>query len=88
MTATQSIRIQPRERGLNPGARLIRNRRRSTAPAAAGRHHTGAPGTPSPDRSDPARQASGAEAARGQILRRWSVTDLIARAGGAPRAFA
>jgi hypothetical protein len=24
----------------------------------------------------------------GQILRRWSVTDLIARAGGAPRAFA
>jgi hypothetical protein len=35
------------------------------------------------DRPDAARQARGA-----RILRRWSVSDLIARAGGAPRAFA
>ncbi len=37
-------------------------------------------------RPDAARQTGGAGAAR--ILRRWSVADLIARAGGAPRAFA
>jgi hypothetical protein len=35
------------------------------------------------DRADAARQARGA-----RILRRWSVSELIARAGGAPRAFA
>jgi hypothetical protein len=39
-----------------------------------------------PDRPDAARQAGGVGGAR--ILRRWSVADLIARAGGAPRAFA
>lgn len=41
------------------------------------------------DRLDATRQAA-REVGRGgaRILRRWSVTDLIARAGGAPRAFA
>jgi hypothetical protein len=41
------------------------------------------------DRLDTTRQAA-REVGRGgaRILRRWSVTDLIARAGGAPRAFA
>ena len=41
------------------------------------------PNTDSPDRPKATRQAGGA-----RILRRWLVTDLIARAGGAPRAFA
>ena len=44
------------------------------------------PQADSPDRPDTKRQAAAAGAAR--ILRRWSVADLIARAGGAPRAFA
>ena len=37
-----------------------------------------------PDRPDAPRQVAWAR----RILRRWSVADLIARAGGAPRAFA
>ena len=41
------------------------------------------------ERLDATRQAA-REVGRGgaRVLRRWSVTDLIARAGGAPRAFA
>jgi hypothetical protein len=86
MTATQSIHIRSVERGPELGAGRIRNRRRSTAPPTVRRDHAGAPGSQSPDRADANRRAAGAGA--GQILRRWSVTDLIARAGGAPRAFA
>jgi hypothetical protein len=41
------------------------------------------PKSTSTDRPDATRRAAGA-----RILRRWSVADLIARAGGAPRAFA
>ena len=41
------------------------------------------PKSTTPDRPDATRQVNGA-----RILRRWSVADLIARAGGAPRAFA
>jgi hypothetical protein len=37
-------------------------------------------------RADAPRQVSGVGGAR--ILRRWSVSELIARAAGAPRAFA
>jgi hypothetical protein len=45
-----------------------------------------APSADSRDRPDRTRRAPAVSGAR--ILRRWSVTDLIARAGGAPRAFA
>ena len=50
---------------------------------AAGQDTAATPAAASPDRPDPRRQTGGA-----RILRRWSVADLIARAGGAPRAFA
>jgi hypothetical protein len=52
--------------------RLRVNRRSAPAPDAV-----------SADRTEARRQAGGA-----RILRRWSVADLIASAGGAPRAFA
>ena len=41
------------------------------------------PAAVSPDRREATGQVGGA-----RILRRWSVAELIARAGGAPRAFA
>ncbi len=41
------------------------------------------PKSSSTDRSDATRRVSGA-----RVLRRWSVAELIARAAGAPRAFA
>jgi hypothetical protein len=63
--------------------RRTRGRRRSAAALASGQDHVATPRATSPDRPDCARQVGGA-----RILRRWSVTDLIARAGGAPRAFA
>jgi hypothetical protein len=48
--------------------------------------HDAAPVAASPDRHDATHQVGGVGGAR--ILRRWSVADLIARAGGAPRAIA
>ena len=82
MTATQSIQTQSPDRRRASSARRVRNRRPSAASPAVERGHAGAPASQSADR-DATRQAGGA-----RILRRWSVTDLIARAGGAPRAFA
>jgi hypothetical protein len=58
-------------------------RRREPAALAAGQDAAAAPEAASPDRPDTRRPVSGA-----RILRRWSVSDLIARAGGTPRAFA
>ena len=82
---TQSIPIQPRDghRSLESTARRIRRRRRQSAALAAGQNSVAATAAESPDRPGSGRPAGG-----GQILRRWSVADLIARAGGAPRAFA
>lgn len=74
---------------LERGVRRIRGRRRTpeAGPAdQAGRDSTATRRTESQDRRDATPQAGGVGQAR--ILRRWSVTDLIARAGGAPRAFA
>jgi hypothetical protein len=83
---TQSIAIQPSDghRSLESTARRIRRRRRQAAALAAGQRSVAATAAVSPDRPESARHPSGGA----QILRRWSVADLIARAGGAPRAFA
>ena len=85
---TQSIAIERPDgnRSLESTARRIRRRRRQSAALAAGQHSVAATAAVSSDRLDSERQAGGAGEAR--ILRRWSVADLIARAGGAPRAFA
>jgi hypothetical protein len=81
---TQSISMQSPDGHLlhESAARRFRVRRRSAA-LAPGQAHVVAPVVASPDRPDAARQVGGA-----RILRRWSVAELIARAGGAPRAFA
>ena len=84
--STQSMTIQSGDRRPESTSRRIRVRRRSAAGHAPGQDHAAAPVAASPDRPDAARQAGGVGGAR--ILRRWSVTDLIARAGGAPRAIA
>ncbi|HEY2318349.1 MAG TPA: hypothetical protein VGH67_08635 [Solirubrobacteraceae bacterium] len=48
-----------------------------------------APRTTSPDRPDATRPGGRVGGVgRVRVLRRWSVADLIARAGGVPRAFA
>lgn len=83
MTATQSIQTQSPARRRASSALRGRNHPRSAAPPAVERAHLGAPASKSPDHADATRPAGGA-----RVLRRWSVTDLIARAGGAPRAFA
>jgi hypothetical protein len=82
---TQSITIQSRDgnRALESTARRVRRRRRQSAARASGQPSVAAAAARSSDRPDTTRQAPGA-----RILRRWSVTDLIATAGGAPRAFA
>jgi hypothetical protein len=83
--STQSISIQSpdRDRTRESAARRIRVPRRSAAALASGQDHAATPHATSPDRPAAAHQGRGA-----RILRRWSITDLIARAGGAPRAFA
>jgi hypothetical protein len=58
-------------------------RRREPAALSAGRNTAAAPEAASLYRPDTRRPVSGA-----RILRRWSVSDLIARAWGTPRAFA
>jgi len=85
---TQSITIQsPDGNGaLESTARRVRRRRRQSAARAAGQQSVAAAAELSSDRPETTRQAPGVGGAR--ILRRWSVADLIATAGGAPRAFA
>lgn len=85
---TQSITIQSPDgnRALESTARRVRRMGRQTAARAAGEPSIAAATARSSDRPDTTRQAPGVGGAR--ILRRWSVTDLIATAGGAPRAFA
>jgi hypothetical protein len=82
---TQAIHTQsPNEdRPAESTARRIRVRRRAAASLAAGQERVAAARAANPDRAYASRKVSGA-----RILRRWSVSDLIARAGGAPRAFA
>jgi hypothetical protein len=76
---TQSVPSQSPNRNLERRVQRMLGRRREPAALAAGQNDAAA----SPDRTDTRRPVSGA-----RILRRWSVSDLIARAGGAPRAFA
>ena len=85
---TQSISIQSpdEDRLAESASRRIRVRRRFAAALAPAQDHAAAPVTASPDRPAATRDAGGVAGAR--ILRRWSVADLIARAGGAPRAIA
>jgi hypothetical protein len=82
---SQSNAIQSPDgnRALESTARRVRRRRRQSAARAAGQQSVTAAAEVSSDRQDSRRQAPGA-----RILRRWSVADLIATAGGAPRAFA
>jgi hypothetical protein len=58
-------------------------RESTTRRLRVGRRSMTTPNAVSPDRPDAGRPVGGA-----RILLRWSVADLIARAGGAPRAFA
>jgi hypothetical protein len=85
---TQSITIQSPDgnRALESTARRVRRRRRQSAARADGQQSVAAAAEVSSDGPDTTRQAAGVGGAR--ILRRWSVADLIATAGGAPRAFA
>jgi hypothetical protein len=85
---TQSITIQSPDgnRALESTARRVRRRLRKSAAPAAGQPSVAAAVARSSDRPDATRQAPGVGGAR--ILRRWSVTDLIATASRAPRAFA
>jgi hypothetical protein len=87
---TQSIAIQSPDgnRSLEYTARRVRRRRRQSAALAAGQQSVEAAVEVSSDRPSPDRPAPGRQAPGARILRRWSVADLIARAGGAPRAFA
>jgi hypothetical protein len=80
---TQSIHIQSDNRDLEPRAHRLRVRRRQAATLTRGQDANAARGAASGDRPNATHQGGGA-----RILRRWSVSDLIARAGGAPRAFA
>jgi hypothetical protein len=84
--STQALTIKPPDgdRPLESAARRMRVRRRSAAALAPAQHHNAAaPRAAAPERPDASHQAGGA-----RVLRRWSVSDLIARAGGAPRATA
>jgi hypothetical protein len=85
---TQTISIQSPDRDLRAerGARRSRVRRGPAVALARRADAAEAARAVSPDRPEAARQAGGVGGAR--ILRRWSVADLIARAGGAPRTFA
>ena len=82
---TQSITIEPPdETALS--SRPLQPHPAAPAPSRGARcrtAHVAATAAVSPDRLG--LQAAGEWA---RILRRWSVADLIARAGGAPRAFA
>lgn len=80
---TQTVPTQSPNRNLERRVQHMLGRRREPAALAAGQNDAAAPGAASPDRPDTGRRVSGA-----RILRRWSVSDLIARAGSAPRAFA
>jgi hypothetical protein len=80
---TQSVPTQSPNRNLERRVQRMLGRRREPAALAAGQSDAASPAAASPDRTDTRRPVSGA-----RILRRWSVSDLIARAGGAPRAFA
>jgi len=82
---TQSIAIPSPDgnRSLEYTARRVRRRRRQSAALAPGQQSVAAAAEVSSDRPDHGRPGPGA-----RILRRWSVADLIATAGGAPRAFA
>ena len=94
--STHTMTQQSPDRLSESASRRIRMRRRSAAalaPAqdhaaalAPAQDHDAAPVAASLDRPDAARQV--AEVGGARILRRWSVADLIARAGGAPRAMA
>ncbi|MFL5859868.1 MAG: hypothetical protein ACJ780_03690 [Solirubrobacteraceae bacterium] len=64
-------------------SRRTRLHRRSSAALAATREHPPGPPRGVPNRAGATDQGGGA-----QVLRRWSVADLIARAGGAPHAIA
>lgn len=83
--STQSLTIKPPDgdRFVESASRRLRVRQRSAAAQAPAQDHVAAPTVASPDRPDARRQVGGA-----RILRRWSVAELIARAGGAPRAIA
>jgi hypothetical protein len=81
---TQTIGIQSSEDRLpESGTRRIRVRRRPATPLGTPQGRTAESRGASTDHPNTTNQAGGA-----RILRRWSVADLIARAGGAPRAFA
>lgn len=82
---TQPVSIQSSDADRRPesGARLPRVRRRPAAALAAAQGRAAEPSGALADHPNPTHQAGGP-----RILRRWSVADLIARAGGAPRAFA
>jgi hypothetical protein len=83
--STQSLTIKSPDgdRFVESASRRMRVRQRSAAALAPAQDHVAAPTADSPDRPDARRQVGGA-----RILRRWSVAELIARAGGAPRAIA
>jgi hypothetical protein len=83
---TQSMSTHSEDRLPESASRRIRVRRRSAEALARTRDHAPAPGAASPDRPDDMGQAGGVGRAR--VLRRWSVADLIARAGAPPRAIA
>ena len=86
--STQCMSIQSPDRHRLPesASRGIRARRRQAATFTPSQDHAVAPVSASPDRRHAPRQVGGVGGAR--VLRRWSVSDLIARAGGAPRAIA
>jgi hypothetical protein len=79
---TQFAPTQSPNRDLERRVQRMLGRRRQPAALTAGQNNA-APGVAAPDGRDARRPVSGA-----RILRRWSVADLIARAGGAPRAIA
>jgi hypothetical protein len=82
---TQTIAIQSRHgnRSLEYTARRVLRHRRQSASLDAGQQSVAAAAEVSSDHPDPGHQPPAA-----RVLRRWSVADLIATAGGAPRAFA
>ncbi len=86
--STQAMNTQSPNRELltESAGRRMRVRRRSAAALASTQDHAAASAAASPDRPDATRDKGDTGGAR--VLRRWSVTDLIARAGGAPRAMA
>jgi hypothetical protein len=87
--STQSMNNQSGDGLPESTSRRIRVRRRSATALAPAPDHAVAPVAASPARPDATRHVGGVRAVGGaRILRRWSVADLIARAGGAPRAIA